>query len=101
MTHEEIEALLTEEIDRLHPMHRDRFQAMRVPFRTVPVAAQPGESVVVVAEHAGKILYWSDVEDGWELELPTSEGGIEDRGCNQFELSHIMWQALGDPEQMV
>ena len=73
---------------------------MRVPLRAVPVAACAGEMVIVVAEHDGKILYWSDVEGGWELERPTAEGGIRCRGCSQFELGHIMWQLFGDPETM-
>ncbi|MEM9566781.1 MAG: hypothetical protein AAF974_00600 [Cyanobacteria bacterium P01_E01_bin.34] len=69
-------------------------------MRAVPVSKYPGESVFVVAEYEGQILYYSDVEDGWELELQATNGGIEDRGCNQFELSHLMWHVLGDPEKL-
>jgi hypothetical protein len=69
-----------------------------VPFRTVSVDAYPGETVVVVAEHEGKILYYSDIEDGWELDAPTASGAIANRGASQFELQHIAWQLFGDPE---
>jgi hypothetical protein len=94
-----VEALLERAVAGLHPAHRPLFAAMRVPLRSVPVAAHPGQRVFVVAEHEGRILYWSDIEDGWELELPDSDGGIADRGTSQFELSHLMWQLFGDPGQ--
>lgn len=99
-TYEEVESLLEEEIAELNPAHRARFETMRVPFRKVPVDTHPGATVVVVAEHDGKILYYSDVEEGWEIEPPTASGGISERGCNQFELTHIMWRLLGDPAQL-
>lgn len=98
-TPEGVEALLAAACEGMHPVHRGCFDALRVPLRIVPVVAHPGESVVVVAEHEGKLLYWSDIEAGWELQFPTSEGGIEDRGRNQFALSHLMWQLFGDPEK--
>jgi hypothetical protein len=98
-TPERVQALLEAAVAGLHPAHRVRFQEVRVPFRTVPIDVHPGETVVVVAEHKGKILYYSDVEDGWELDAPSSSGGIRERGASQFELRHIMRQLFGDPEQ--
>jgi hypothetical protein len=56
-----------------------------------------GETVVVIAEIDGDILYYSDVEDGWELESPSQSGGVAFRGCNQFELGHLAHQRFGDP----
>ena len=71
---------------------------MRITLRRVPVASDPGKYVYVVAEYQGRVLYYSDVEDGWELEIPNDAGGITDRGCNQFTLSHIMHHLFGDPD---
>lgn len=68
-----------------------------MPIRQVPIKAFPGEFVYVVAEHEGQALYWSDVEDGWNLDPLNAAGGIDDRGADEFELSHIMWQLFGDP----
>jgi len=96
-----VQVILDRGLDKLHPKHQSRFNEMRVPFRQVPIEDYPGEYVFVVAEHDGQILYWSDLEDGWELGVPTPMGGIQDRGCNQFELSHIMWQLFGDPDQRI
>ena len=97
---QEVETLLQEEIKELHPGHRLLFQKMRIPFKTVPVDAHPGEYVIVVAEYEGKMLYYSEIEEGWELEEPTSRGGITEREANQFELTHIMWQLFGDPDHL-
>lgn len=95
---DEVEGLLEAEVAVLHPSHRSMFDAMRVLLRQVPVSGASGEHVFVVAEHQGKILYFSDVEDGWEIAEPDDHGGIVERGCNQFELGHIMWQLFGDPD---
>jgi hypothetical protein len=45
--------------------------------------------------HRGR--YYSDVEDGWELEEPNGSGGIHARGTSQFELKHIVHQLFGAP----
>ncbi len=92
-----VERLLEESTSTLHPSHRIQFEAIRISPRLVAVDNEPGAFVYVVAEHQGKILYWSDVEEGWEIEQPTRHGGIATRGCNQFELSHLMYQTFGDP----
>src|SRR5262245_28388810 len=97
---EHVVQLLELEMQRLHPAHLRRFQAMRVQPHPVPVASRPGETVVVVAEHAGQLLYYSDVEHGWELESPNEHGSIDTRGANQFTLSHLMHQLFGDPGQV-
>ncbi len=95
---DEVEGLLEAEVAVLHPRHRSLFDVMRVPLRQVPVSGADGEHVFVVAEHQGKILYFSDVEDGCEITEPDEHGGIAERGCNQLQLGHIMWQVFGDPD---
>jgi hypothetical protein len=92
---EEVEIILAAELEELNPAHRTRFESMRVTPRKVPVTSAPGEYVHVVAEYGGKVLYWSDVEEGWELEALDASGGITKRACNQFDLTHIMHQVFG------
>ncbi len=94
----DVELLFAREIAELAPSHRARFEAIAVPLRPVPVFDSPGESVYVVAEHQGRIIYWSDIEEGWECEMPNGSGGIDHRGSNQFELSHIAHQLFGDAD---
>ncbi len=98
-TFQKIENLLSQAEDNLHPNHRAQFQKIRVPPYRAPVATHPGESVIVAAKYEDKILYWSDIEEGWEIDTPRKDGSIRERGCNQFELSHLMWQLFGDPER--
>jgi hypothetical protein len=57
----------------------------------------PGEFVVAVAVLDEKLLYWSDIEEGWELEAPDGRGNIASRGCNQFELRHVLYRVFGGP----
>lgn len=96
-TIDEVLTLLAEELRELHPRHHEQLSPCLIKPRMVPVDDTPGESVVVVAEIDGDILYWSDVEEGWELEPPSRSGGVSARGCNQFELSQIAYQRFGDP----
>ena len=93
----EVVAILEQEMKSLHPEHRASLEKTLIPPRRIAVKDCPGESVVAVASVAGKLLYWSDIEEGWELEEPNSGGGIESRGCSQFELAHITHQAFGVP----
>ena len=97
-TRDEVETLLNKGVAALHPLHRAHFERMRVAPRRVPVTSVPGEYVYVVAEFEGKVLYYADVEDGWELAALNEAGGITERGCNQFELTHIMHQLFGSPD---
>jgi hypothetical protein len=98
-TLEEVSRFLAKGLDVCHPAHRARFEEIRVIPRLVPVADFPGEFVYLVAEHGGKLLYYSDVEEGWEIEPPNEHGGINTRGCNQFELTHVMYQIFGNPDK--
>lgn len=96
-TLEEVQRLLAEGIAALHPLHRAQFSTIQIDPRRIPVADSPGEFVFAVARHQAKLLYYSDIEDGWELEAPNASGGIDARGCNQFELTDVMRQIFGDP----
>ncbi|WP_334409967.1 hypothetical protein [Bradyrhizobium sp. AZCC 1721] len=82
----------------LHPQHRAALEGALIRPRTAGVSDCPGEFVVVVAVLDDKLLYWSDVEEGWELEVPDARGNIASRGCNQFELRHVLYQVFGDPD---
>ena len=88
-----------EELGHLPQAHRELLERLSVQARAVPIDAHPGEAVVVVGEHEGRLLYWSDVEGGWEVDKPTSTGGIAERGSSQFDLSHVAWQLFGDPAE--
>jgi hypothetical protein len=88
---------LAEEIEELHPNHKERLSSCLVIPRSVPIDDMPGEFVIVVAEIDGELLHWSDADDRWALEPPSKSGGIPSRGCNRSELSHIIDQKFGRP----
>ena len=64
----------------------------------IPIIAHPIErlgqieSVFVVARIGESLLFWEDVEEGFELAVADSDGVIRKYGASQFELSHIMLQ---------
>src|SRR5690606_20080738 len=65
LSREQLEAELATAVSALQPAHAKRFAEIAVAPRLVPVASHPGEGVWVVAEHQGRILYYSDIEEGW------------------------------------
>ena len=91
-TEEEVRELLARGLETLSPSHRHQFERIRTPLWPIKVDDSLGEVVYVVAEVDGMVIYWSDVEEGWEAERPTSGGAIRTRGCSQFELRHIAHQ---------
>jgi hypothetical protein len=94
---EEVEDLLSQGLETLSPSHRHQFERIRTPIRSINVDDDPGQAVFAVAVVNGKLVYWSDIEEGWEVEEPTSADSIRSRGCNQFELRHIAYQLFGNP----
>jgi hypothetical protein len=81
----------------LHPQHRVALESALIRPRIVGTSDSPGEFVVAVAVLDEKLLYWSDLEEGWELEAPDGRGNIPSRGCNQYELGHVLHQVFGAP----
>jgi hypothetical protein len=89
-TREYVAQLLAAQLQRLSPAQRDRWGAMAVPFRAVPISAEPGQVVYVVAETEGQIIYFEDVEEGWNVAPLTSSGEIASRGFEQDDLVRLL-----------
>ncbi|HEY1977380.1 MAG TPA: hypothetical protein VGG89_12575 [Candidatus Baltobacteraceae bacterium] len=67
------------------------FEEHRVEFYPVPIQRSGGvESVYVVAEFGRGLLFFEDVEEGFELSMLDQNGKISSYGASQFELSHIL-----------
>ena len=79
----------------LHEAHLVALEHALIAPRKLGIEDCPGEFVAAVARFGEALLYWSDVEEGWELEVPSETGTIPFRGCNQFELSHVLYQIVG------
>lgn len=93
LSEKELEALLAEELQRCTPAQRKGFEAHRVPIHKVPIHRLGiTEEVFVVAEFSEGVLYYEDVEEGFEVAALGPDGAISEQGCNQFELSHVLSQ---------
>ena len=97
MTQMDIENAFLKELASLHPIDQERLRKLLVSPILAPVRNCPGESVVVMAKRDDYVLYWSDVEGGWAWERLEADGTLNQRGCNQFELTAIARQIFGDP----
>jgi hypothetical protein len=51
------------------------------------------ESVLVVAQFPQGMLYFEDVEEGFEFGSPGEDGATPDQGCYQYALRHVLSQA--------
>jgi hypothetical protein len=89
-TREYVAQLLAAQLQRLSPAQRDRWGVMAVPFRAVPISAEPGQVVHVVAEIRGQVIYFEDVEEGWNVAPLTAKGEIASRGFEQDDLVRLL-----------
>jgi hypothetical protein len=90
----ELEELLIEELQRCTQSQKDAFAGFRVQFYQVPIHRFGKlESVWLVAELPSGLLYYEDVEEGFEIGVLGNDGALHDQGCNQYELSHALAQA--------
>lgn len=92
----DVEALFAKKFGSLHQSHQYQLRKLLVSPYPVAVLDCPGETVYVVAQRGDFVLYWSDIEEGWEWE-PLDNGALKCRGSNKFWLSHITHQLFGDP----
>jgi len=70
------------------------FASYRVPFYPVPFQRSSTlEQVFVVAELPSGLLYYEDVEEGFEVGVLDANGILQDHGCHQLELTHALSRA--------
>lgn len=94
---EKVEAQIAADLADLHPAHQARFESMRVPARFAPLDSVAGEYVYVVAEYRGKVLYYSDVDNGWGMDIPDANGRITDHAGELLRLPQLMNRLFGKP----
>ena len=95
----EVLRILEMQIAELPSDQRRRFGELRVSLRRVPIAgSDPPEFVFVVAEVGDRVIYYEDVEEGFEVSSINDNGEIPERGCNQLELTHVMYRLQADQE---
>lgn len=90
----ELEALVADQLSNCSPAQQIGFASYRVPFYSVPFhRSRVLEHVLVVAELPSGLLYYEDVEGGFEVGVLDAYGILQNHGCNQLELTHVLSRA--------
>lgn len=88
---EELETRVDQEISQCTATQQAAFAKYRVPFYKVPLHRFGQiESALVVAQLPNGLIYFEDVEEGFEFAALGKDGALPDQGCNQFELRHVL-----------
>lgn len=93
ITETELRELVERELKRCTPEQQSLFAQYRVPPYKVPIHRFGKlEEVFVVAALPTGLIYYEDVEEGFELDSLGTDGAIPKQGCNQYELRHVLSQ---------
>ena len=91
ITRDELGELVAGQLSDCSENQRSFFQEHRVDFYPVPIRRLGRiENVFVVAEFGEAVMYYEDVEEGFELATLDEHGAIPSQGCNQFDLQHVL-----------
>jgi hypothetical protein len=91
ITAQEMETLLAKELAACDSAQRALFSRVRVPLRAVPILRHGQiESVFVVAQQGEVVVYYEDVEAGFNLSTLAADGFIASPGWEQWELRHAL-----------
>ncbi|WP_439892914.1 hypothetical protein ACS7SF_23595 (plasmid) [Ralstonia sp. 25C] len=89
----ELEALLANELEHCTGAQREFFALHSVAPHAVPIRRLNAiDEVYVVAVFGADVLYYEDVEEGFELAQLDAEGMIPEHRCNQFDLAQALAQ---------
>ena len=96
----ELESLVANQLADGPPDIATLFDRLRVPFRQVNLSRFGNrESVFVVAQAGTIVMYYEDVEEGFNVSELLSDGSIATPGCEQFDLAtatnHLLSSASG------
>jgi hypothetical protein len=94
ITTTQLEQIIERELLTCTADQRAAFVGRRVPFHSVPIHRLGAvESVLVVAQFPQGLLYFEDVEEGFELGTPSEYGAIPDQGRHRYALRNVLAQA--------
>jgi hypothetical protein len=90
---DELRSLVAAQLNECSEDQRHLFERHRVEFYPVPICRMGStEQVLVIAEFGNRVLYYEDIEEGFELAALDPQGAVPFQGCNQFELHHVLAQ---------
>jgi len=99
-TKEEIEKLIETQLNECTSAQKEIFEKYRVPpFQAPIIRYNKLEQVFVVAKFNNEVMYYEDVEDGFNFSHLDKEGKIIKHWCNQDELKHALLHWMGQPRK--
>ena len=91
ITREDLDALIAEQLRECSPELRSVFERYRVTPFLAPVQRNGAvERVYVVARRGEEVLYYEDVEEGFNFSLVPPKDGALEHWCNQDDLKHAL-----------
>ena len=86
-TIEDVKEVLKQELKKCNPQQITTFHQHSVdPYFASILRYGNREQVVVVAEKSGEVMYWEDVEEGFNISPVGPDGQILQYWCNQDDL---------------
>ncbi len=96
ITEDELAELIRQQFTECEPDQRATFEQYRVALRRAPIMRYgKHEKVFVVAQRGNEVLYFEDVEDGFNFSPVDADGRILEHWCDQDELRHALWHWMG------
>ncbi|UYC12217.1 hypothetical protein [Xanthomonas sp. CFBP 8445] len=96
ITADGLSQLIERELAGFNTTQQEAFKQIKMAPRATPIVRGGNvESVFVVPEHGDEVMYYEDVEEGFNVSLLDSTGFIANPGSEQWELSHALHHWLG------
>jgi hypothetical protein len=92
----EIEEILAQQVADLSEDERQAFERFRLePYQAPITRYGKNEKVFVVARNGDEVMYWEDVEEGFNISPFDRSGQITQHWCNQDSLKFALARWLG------
>lgn len=98
ISRDELEELVSAQLTECSPEHAEQFARLRIPFRTASVMrGGVSESVFIVAQLEEMVIYYEDVEDGFNVSEVAPDGSIATPGFEQWTIADAIQHLLAFP----
>ncbi len=91
ITPAELEILINHELETCTREQRQVFEDHRVLLRrAVLVRYERQEEAFIVAQRGDEVMYYEDLETGFNFSLLSEDGSIRESGCNESRLGNAV-----------
>ena len=93
ITKDELEKEIEAQCSQLSQAELSYFRNIRVPLRPVKIDRWGKlEEVFIIAETGGLIVFYEDIEEGFEITKLNQKNAISEYGANQYTIQHVVNQ---------